>query len=112
MFSIDGDKITITKGDTGKFEISARLANGSSYVFGPSDLIEFKVKDSEYSETDSQDDYIIYKTGKSITIDPEDTINLKPKTYSYGVVVTLNSVNPPERYTIVGPADFKVIRGV
>lgn len=98
MFSISNNIISITRGDTGKFEIRILDAYKNIYTLEEGDTILFTVKkDTETS------DVLIQKNSLDIRIDPIDTQDLKYGIYKYDIQVTLAN---GEVHTIIPASDF------
>lgn len=100
MFSIDGNTISITRGDTGKFDIELKNIDGTEYEPQEGDVVTFTVKKGT-----SEEEILIQKTGLSIEIEPADTAELTYGTYKYDIQVTFAN---GEVCTVITPNDFKV----
>lgn len=51
MFKIEGNKISITRGDVGIIQVSAKNEDGSEYLFKTGDIIRFSVvKENHYDK--------------------------------------------------------------
>lgn len=100
MFSIEGNTISITRGDTGLFDIELYDMDGNKYEMQDGDSIIFTVKKGTEGE-----EILIQKTGLFIEIDPTDTKNLKYGTYKYDIQLTFADGRV---CTVVTPSDFKI----
>lgn len=101
VFEITNNKIRITRGDTGIFEIDI-LDRVTDLPYNPEsdDVVRFTVKKSQY-----QNKPLIYKEGTQITLDPIDTLNLPYGKYLYDVEITLANGMVQ---TIIEPNEFEV----
>lgn len=100
MFSIEGNTIHITRGDTGQFDIELLNSDGTVYEPQTGDVVTFTVKKG----TD-EEEILIQKTGLSIEIEPVDTENLRYGIYKYDIQVTFADGRV---CTVITPNDFKV----
>lgn len=101
MFDISNDKITITRGDTGKFTVKVYNTLREEFELEYGDEVLFTVKTSTKVVP-----HLIQKVGPEIVINPEDTKNLEYKTYVYDIQLTLSN---GEVHTIISPSDFTVL---
>lgn len=103
MIVIDNVKkrISITRGDTGRFQVSAKYDNGDEYVPVEGDKLKFAVASAwgkvplfeieNVMVTDAEEFW-------TVVIEPEHTKNLKFIEYVYDIQLTIGS----GIYTIVG----------
>lgn len=110
MVSIDGNKITLTRGDTLKFKLNLTDDNGDEYTRESGDTVKFGVK-ADYGATTP---FLIEKTINSnqalvVHITPNDTKNLEYGTYVWDCQITFadGSVN-----TFITKGKFKVTEEV
>lgn len=101
MFEINKNKIKITRGDTGIFniEILDRITE-LPYEVQAGDTVRFTVKKSIY-----QNKPLIQKEGTSIQINPADTQTLMYGKYLYDVEITLANGMVQ---TIITPCEFEI----
>ena len=101
MFEINKNKIKITRGDTGIFniEILDRITE-LPYEVQAGDTVRFTVKKSIY-----QNKPLIQKEGTSIQINPTDTQTLMYGKYLYDVEITLANGMVQ---TIITPCEFEI----
>lgn len=110
MLKIVSNRVYLTKGDTAKFDIVLDDSPGMNqeYVLSDADKVYFIVTRDpvtiDIDELDTPSSCIFYKTGRSITIEPEDTENLEYGTYYYHVRVIL--AEGGYLNTIIEPEDF------
>lgn len=100
MFSINGNTIKITRGDTGVFTLT--IKDGDTDYDYSNDAVLFTVKHSTRAN-----DYVIQKAvhyGENITITPADTQKLGYGTYVYDVEVTHGGIVD----TVIEPSPFIV----
>lgn len=95
MFSIDGNTIKLTRGDSATFNIEITTEDGKAYELSGKDKIEFTLKNSVI-----EDRIIIQKQGPTVNITHEDTKNLPFGSYVYDVQITFENGN---RDTIIAP---------
>lgn len=103
MLYIDEDQnITLTRGDTGIFNITLQNQNGKAYTPQEGDSLRFALSDGFGKET------LVLKNIPINTcvleIEPSDTANLKFKTYKYDVQFT----SAQGRVSTIILGDFKV----
>ena len=89
-FSIQGNIITLTRGDTLKALIEITDADGSPYNASNGDTIRFAAKKSYDNDELSLLKYIPTTT-MMLVIDPEDTKSLNFGTYVYDIQITKSS---------------------
>ena len=104
---VSGTNLYVTRGDTGAIRIAVSDAAGESVPLEDGDVIELTVR-----ERLGASEKMLYKKvtefidGKAlITIQPEDTSNLKFKTYVYDIQLTRAN---GQVKTIVKPSKFVV----
>lgn len=110
MFNIDDDNnITLTRGDTAKIYLTVVDSEGDEYDYS-NDLTQLTVKRNTVTE-----DIIFQKTftGTLITIEPEDTKDLRYTDLKYDVQLITSSdevytVIPPRLFTIAEEVNFNV----
>ena len=109
MFSINGNKITITRGDTGVFTLTVK--NGDTEYDYSNDEVLFTVKQNTRAN-----EYVIQKTvryGENITIAPADTQRLGYGTYVYDVQLTsggiVDTIIPPSPFVIAEEVTFNYV---
>lgn len=84
MFAIGtNNEIILTRGDTARFDVVVKNADGTVYTPQTGDVITFTVKASPGTAA------LITKTGSSIVINPADTANLADGDYVYDVDIEL-----------------------
>lgn len=103
MFKIQNNIIYITRGDTGIFDISILDSNKQEYILKENDTLTFTVKEDTVTV-----DILIQKTGKKITIEPNDTANLLYGDYIYDVQLIHDGIVD----TIITPNKFSVCQEV
>lgn len=104
--------LTMTRGDSAAFKVSASMENGSIRPFDPGDTIYFTVK-----KTTDTPDVIIQKIIKdfdetgaaNIVIDPKDTRDIAYGDYKYDIQLTTSS---GAVQTILKPSTFKITEEV
>lgn len=104
---VSGTNLKITRGDTGAIRVAVSDAAGEAVPLEDGDTIELTVRERLRSP-----EKILYKKvtefvyGEAlITIHPEDTSNLKFKTYVYDIQLTRAN---GQVQTIVKPSQFEV----
>lgn len=103
MFSIVGNTIKITRGDTGIFTLDI---NGGEYDYS-NDSVLFTVKQNTLTA-----DIIFQKTvtyGNAVIILPEDTRGLSYGEYVYDVQVTTSAESGSVVDTVITPSKFVVM---
>ena len=101
MFSINGNTIKITRGDTGVFTLTVK--NGNADYDYSNDTVLFSVKQNTRTN-----EYLIQKTvryGENVVILPADTQNLGYGTYVFDVQLTTDGGIVD---TIITPSPFIV----
>ena len=106
--AVNGNKISLTRGDTLKLLIDIFRDDGERYELSPGDSVRFAMK-----KRISDADPIILKTIPTdtmvLTINPEDTKNLKFGTYTYDIELTTENGDVD---TFIGPAPFSITEEV
>ena len=108
MLTIDNDNnITITRGDTGKFNINiTSLDNNNPYVITDHDIVMFTLRETPKRSADDID-FILQKEAPMglLTIDPVDTEDLPYITYYYDIQITLENL---EVHTVIDWRKFTI----
>lgn len=106
MFSINGNTIKITRGDTGVFSFDV-MNEGTPYDYS-NDTVLFTVKQNTYTP-----DFLIQKQiryGENVTISPADTENLVYGEYVYDIQLTtgnfVDTVIPPSKFIVLPEVTF------
>ncbi len=94
MFCIENNNITMTKGDSGFFEVKLENRDGSEFVPSETDAVMFCVK----RKKEKFCPIVLKKRGTKIVLDTEDTQNIPSGEYVYDIVVERNT---GERFTAV-----------
>ena len=110
LFKIALNKVYLTKGDTVRFDIGLAEIPGVSldYELSDRDRVYFIV--TKYPEIvdiedlENPDSCVFYKTGTSITLNPEDTKDLEDGSYYYQVRAVLGISG--DLNTLIEPSDF------
>ena len=98
MLKIDGNKVTLTRGDSCAFDVEIKTDSGETYTPVEGDVITFTMKkDSKTSEV------LIQKTGTTIVFNPADTNKFRYGNYLYDVTLTTAG---GAVYTIIPPTEF------
>ena len=106
MFKINGNEISITRGDSASFSVTLKHEDESAYSLDPEATITFTVK-----KDTSQPKSLIKKTNTgdtSFTLAPEDTSSLKYGEYVYDIQLNVGE----EVLTVVEPTLFTVTEEV
>ena len=108
MFKVDGDTISITRGDTGVFSLNITTAQGHDYDYS-NDSVVFTVKKSIFDTEPLIQKQVVY--GENIVIEPEDTNNFAYATYWYDVQVTteegvVDTIIPPSKFIVMPEVTF------
>lgn len=102
LYIDDEQNITLTRGDTGIFNISLQNQNGKAYTPQEGDTLRFALSDGFGKEA------LVIKNIPINTcvleIEPNDTKNLKFKTYKYDVQFT----SAQGRVSTIILGDFKI----
>lgn len=102
MFSIENNVISITRGDTGRFELTVLDPQGNKYDYDE-DSVVFTVKANTTAENPLIEKTI--KPDETIVIEPDDTANLAYGKYVYDVeLVTKTGIVD----TIITPHPFYI----
>lgn len=94
MFLVENNNITITKGDSGKFDLKFLNDDGTEYFASDTDKVVFSVKKTK----DKFSPLIMAKTGEKIVLDAKETEQIPSGNYVYDVVIETNA---GERYTAI-----------
>lgn len=102
MFKIQGNVISITRGDTGIFTLGVTDAQGNPYDYS-NDTVLFTVRENVYAANKIMQKNIVY--GQTTIIQPEDTANLNYGSYVYDVQIATSGglIN-----TVITPSPFNV----
>lgn len=94
MFSVKNNKITITRGDTGRVKITLYNDLGEEYTPEENDVIRFAAK-KNYSDEEPAIFIVIPNDTLTLEITPEDTKSLEFGNYVYDLQITFadGSVN-------------------
>lgn len=84
MFSVDGTKITLSRGDTGAFKITV-----SGYTFGENDRCVFTIK-SGNGQIVKQRAYPMVDNAFTVTLFNSDTDSFNPGGYTWDVRWVIN----------------------
>ncbi len=87
MFMVENNNITITKGDSGFFNISFENGDGTKYVPKPDDKIIFTVKRKKASYYT----VVLEKQGEKIVFYKQDTEKIPSGEYVYDIVIKKGS---------------------
>lgn len=82
MWKIEGDKITLTKGDSFYCKVDMQTESGDAYEPQEGDVIRFGLKLTT-SDTEPLIEKIIPNDTQILHLEPEDTKNLKVQSYCY-----------------------------
>ncbi len=93
MFNVTNNDITMTKGDSGKFNVRFKNKDGSEYVIGLADEVIFSLK----RKKESFCPVIIEKKGCEIVFEKSETEKIPSGEYVYDVVLEKNG----ERATVL-----------
>lgn len=104
MFRIKDNKITLTRGDSAIFDITAKCQDGSDYAFSEEDQVVFTLRRSP-----AAGDIYMQKTGTHIEIEPEDTAKMSFGHYYYDVQLTQPDGTVD---TIIVPTSFELAEEV
>ena len=108
MFTIDENKIYLTRGDTAEITVTLKKLDDTDYEMQSGDVLYFRMK--KYPTNDPSG-ILIEKTADvsaeeiSISLEPEDTIDLAFGEYSYEIEL----VTDDERhYTVIADTEFVI----
>ena len=101
MLKIEDNKIQLTRGDTGIFNVEILDDAGNPYELDDGDMLRFTVRKSPTSG-----DIFIQKAGQEIIIEPEDTARLSYGKYVYDIELTradgtVDTIIPPTLFEIM-----------
>lgn len=106
---VDGTTITVTRGDTAKFQIGLFDNEGNEYIPQVGDVIRFALKE-DYDDANTLIYKIIPNDTRILRIDPEDTKDFpQPSSYVYDIQITYAN---GEVDTFINKAKFKVTEEV
>lgn len=92
MFMVENNNITMTKGDSGFFNLKFENGDGTEYVPKSGEKIVFTVK----KKKESFYDVVLKKSGERIVFEKQDTEKIPSGEYVYDVTIS-KGLN--ERYT-------------
>ncbi|MBQ7876595.1 MAG: hypothetical protein IJ316_04815 [Clostridia bacterium] len=92
MFMVENNNITMTKGDSGFFNVSFENGDGTEYVPKSGEEIIFTVK----KKKEGFYDVVLEKSGKRIVFEKHDTEKIPSGEYVYDIMISKGS---NERYT-------------
>lgn len=101
MFKVNGNTITITRGDTGIFTLNIKTPAGADYDYS-NDNVLFTVKKTTHDAEALIQKQVIY--GENVTISPADTSGLQYGSYVYDVQLTTGNIVD----TVIPPSGFIV----
>ena len=108
MYVINGDTITLTKGDSFYTVLSLKNNDGETYVPQEGDVIKFGMK-----ERATDEDVLIEKTIPNDTLllhlSPHDTEDLKTRNYVYDIDITFAN---GDKDTIINRGLFIIVEDV
>lgn len=108
MLKINDDCVmSLTKGEYGEFEVNLECDDGTPYVMGGGDFLEFSVVKELCDKK-----YVIYKKvvdSNIIEILPADTASMFCGTYLYDIRLTCSDGKP---HAIIDPTLFELKCGV
>lgn len=117
MFSVNGNEIVLSRGDTGAVKISAtvtRRDTGAAYTFGERDRAVFSIKSGNGTVV-KQKSYQMDDNDFVAVFINQDTDNLSPGGYSWDVRYVINPYyqdDPPEgTWTPYADLTFPVTKG-
>lgn len=117
MFIINGNKITLTRGDTAKITVSFTDEGGDPYDFSD-DVVKFGVKRSAYDTECVLEKTIDSATGK-FELTPADTKDMEYGDYLYDIEIqhtiegeTEEDEDTVEVYTPIAAAKFTLTYNV
>lgn len=87
MYKIEGNKITLTKGDSFYCEVGMNTETGEAYTPQEGDVIRFGLKLTANDE-EPLIEKIIPNDTQILHLDPDDTKDLKVQTYRYDCEIT------------------------
>ena len=87
MQSVDGKKITLTKGDTLKVAVEIIDATGQPYLPQPGDVVRFAMK-QDYSDSAPLVEKTIPNDTQLLTLASDDTHSLEAGRYVYDIQIT------------------------
>ena len=90
MYKIEGNKITLTKGDSFYCEVGMTTETGEAYTPQEGDVIRFGLKLTANDE-EPLIEKIIPNDTKILHLDPDDTKNLKVQKYVYDVEIAFEN---------------------
>ena len=104
---VSGTSLKMTRGDTGAIRVIVSDAAGEIVPLVDGDMIEMTVRESLISSEKTMYKKVTeFVNGEAlITIHPEDTANLKFKTYVYDIQLTRAN---GQVQTIIKPSQFEV----
>lgn len=104
---INGTNMSMTRGDSESITISCTDIDGSDILFSTGDIIYFTIKENTGTLAKIfQSKIETFTNGKAIVlISPEDTANVRVKTYVYDVQWNkangnVTTIIPPSKFTI------------
>lgn len=102
MFKINGNNISITRGDTGIFTLALTNASGQAYDYSD-DTVLFTVKANTFTNDILIQKQVVY--GENVTIAPSDTSQLAYGEYVFDIQVTtaggiVDTVIPPSKFIV------------
>lgn len=113
MFNVDGNIISLTKGNTAVLDILPWIDTPDNPVFlEENDKVLFTIKhlfgnvmlQRVLTKSDQNEDGCV-----KLTIYPEETINMAPAEYTYDVVLIFES---GESYTFIPKSTFQILPAV
>ena len=106
MFKIQGNVISITRGDTASFTLTIKQEDGTAYDYS-NDQVLFTVKANVYTKDKIMQKNVVY--GEDVVINPSDTANLPYGEYWYDVQLTGGAGTVQ---TVITPTKFRVMKEV
>ena len=106
MLEVTKNKIKLTRGDTGIFNVHVKDADNEDYELQEGDVLRFTLR-----KTPKSGDVFIQKvvTGAEIVISPEDTQKMTFGTYYYDLELTKSDGTVD---TIIPPMTFELLEEV
>lgn len=110
MYTIEGTKISLTRGDTFETLVSMKYKNGTSYTPQAGDVIRFAMKTpkmttgkKEYMDKTPLIQKVIPNDTLILALEPSDTKNLSFGDYKYDIEITFSN---GKVCTFIDDADF------
>ena len=108
MFTIEENRIYLTRGDTAEILVNLTKLDGTDYEVQPGDTLYFRIKKyptNDPSEILIEKTAVITQDEVTITLAPADTIELPFGEYSYEVELVTET---EAHYTAIADTEFVV----